>query len=98
MITKTKYQNPKFKQIHNILDLNTDEKYNEKTITCFSRSATCLLSKSIPVFAFGSGFSLIFSIMNESTVKIASTFPVIKHTLSVVPVKNFFMKFLKTLT
>lgn len=35
--------------------------------------------------AFGSGFSLIFSMINESTVQMASTFPVMRHTLSDVP-------------
>ena len=63
--------------------------------TCLSRSAEVLLSKSIACFAFMSGFSLIFSMMNVRTAIIASTLPVIRQTLSDVPSKvksNFKMQ------
>ena len=56
-------------------------------LTCLSRSAEVLLSKSIACFAFMSGFSLIFSMMNVRTAIIASTLPVIRQTLSDVPSK-----------
>lgn len=55
--------------------------------TCLSRSAEVLLSKSIACFAFMSGFSRIFSMMNIRTAIIAPTFPVIRHTRSDVPIK-----------
>lgn len=53
---------------------------------------TCLcLSKFLFVssgFGLGSGFSLIFSMMKQWTLLTASTPPIIRHTLSVVPVKK----------
>ena len=47
-----------------------------------------LLSKSIAVFAFGSGFSLIFSMTKSRILDTGSTPPVIRQTLSLVPVKK----------
>lgn len=57
--------------------------------TCLSLSAVALPeSKSTVVFEVRSGFSRILSMMNSITSIIASTVPVIRHTLSVVPVKQ----------
>jgi len=66
------------------------EIFSEKNFyTCLSLSAVALPeSKSTVVFEVRSGFSRILSIMNSITSIIASTVPVIRHTLSVVPVKQ----------
>ncbi|KYN34083.1 hypothetical protein ALC56_11583 [Trachymyrmex septentrionalis] len=58
-----------------------------QSYTCLSLSAVALPeSKSTVVFEVRSGFSRILSMMNSMTSIIASTVPVIRHTLSVVPV------------
>lgn len=74
-----------FKPTTNIIVIHYIYEYSKPT--CLSRSADVLLSKSIACFAFMSGFSLIFSMMNIRQAIIASTFPVIRQTLSDVPVK-----------
>uniref|UniRef100_A0A6B0TQT7 Uncharacterized protein n=1 Tax=Ixodes ricinus TaxID=34613 RepID=A0A6B0TQT7_IXORI len=56
-----------------------------RIFTCFSLSAGCLWSKSMAIFAVGSGFSLIFSMINSCIRRTPSTLPVIRQTLSVVP-------------
>ncbi|KYM83525.1 hypothetical protein ALC53_05925 [Atta colombica] len=58
-----------------------------QSYTCLSLSAVAFPeSKSTVVFEVRSGFSRILSMMNSMTSIIASTVPVIRHTLSVVPV------------
>lgn len=57
--------------------------------TCLSLSAVALPeSKSTVVFEVRSGFSRILSMINSMTSIIASTVPVMRHTLSVVPVTD----------
>ena len=57
-----------------------------RILTCLSLSAGVLLSKSMAGLALGSGLSLIFSHMNVSMDITLSVVPLIKQTLSVVPV------------
>lgn len=60
-----------------------------ESYTCLSLSAVALPeSKSTVVFEVRSGFSRILSIINSITSIIASTVPVMRHTLSVVPVMS----------
>lgn len=64
--------------------------------TCLSLSAVALPeSKSTVLFEVRSGFSRIFSMMKSMTAIIASTLPVIRHTLSVVPVTNRWKDYLR---
>lgn len=101
MISKWKHRKPRKDEIdpftshcwlifhfsHNFLCIY--EMYAQNVITCrftcLSRSVVALLSKSIVCFRVRSGFSRIFSIININTDIIASTLPVIRHTLSEVP-------------
>ena len=54
--------------------------------TCFSLSAGTLLSKSMAVWPWGSGFSRIFSFMNSTTWVMLSREPVMRQTRSFVPI------------